>query len=604
MNTRSALLTLILAVAALSAQSEVIWRYGENIDAGYGDANVITPYVLFPAAFTAPYAGCSITAVEIGLAEEATNISVYVKHDPKDDDYLYRQRVDKLSQGWHTITFDEPYQIADGEAIAIGYKATFSNANGVGYSKEPYLDGDYVYNNSKQQWSNTYGSICIRAIVEGGNLPDDMLLMTPIEANVTPEYGDERYTYYCAVRNVGANEVNEYIVKCQVGDNEPTSITRECSISPNFNDYLEVDIDLANLEYGKHDVTISIASTNGNTRTYAGYDKATSTLNWRNPQFRKKVVCEEGTGTWCGWCPKGIVGLEMMKDKYPGQFFPVSIHGTDDLEIPVTEEYTYRPILERFSGFPTCLLNRRYEGDPYDQIEQMYNLEASTESPIALDIDATWNADKSQITVDANILCGQSSNTDKWTIAAILLEDGIEGYSQTNYYAGGKNGPMGGWENKTDPTRDVVYNDLARGIFPNAEGAPLGCEKLEAGTTYSTSLTFTIPATVENKDNAHVVAVIVNGTSGFAVNAAAAKPHEGAGIANAQNAASIAMEGATLAIRCEQSCQCEIFAASGALVKRATCHPGHNTIGIPARGVYIVRLTSDSGVQTAKVTKF
>ena len=113
-----------------------------------------------------------------------------------------------------------------------------------------------------------------------------------------------------------------------------------------------------------------------------------------------------------------------------------------------------------------------------------------------------------------------------------------------------------------------------------------------------------MPATVENKDNAHVVAVIVNGTSGFAVNAAAAKPHEGAGIANAQNAASIAMEGASLAIRCEQSCLCEIFAASGALLKRAACRAGNNTIAAPGKGVYIVRLTSDSGVQTAKVTKF
>ena len=48
----------------------------------------------------------------------------------------------------------------------------------------------------------------------------------------------------------------------------------------------------------------------------------------------KKVVLEDFTGTWCGWCPEGTEVLEDLEAVYSGTFFPVATHYGDPLEIP------------------------------------------------------------------------------------------------------------------------------------------------------------------------------------------------------------------------------------------------------------------------------
>lgn len=32
--------------------------------------------------------------------------------------------------------------------------------------------------------------------------------------------------------------------------------------------------------------------------------------------YERKVVVEELTGTACGWCPRGLVGMKMLRDLY------------------------------------------------------------------------------------------------------------------------------------------------------------------------------------------------------------------------------------------------------------------------------------------------
>ena len=51
----------------------------------------------------------------------------------------------------------------------------------------------------------------------------------------------------------------------------------------------------------------------------------------------KKVVAEELTGTWCGWCIRGIVTFEEMKAKYPDTFIAIAVHGGSD--VMKDEEY-------------------------------------------------------------------------------------------------------------------------------------------------------------------------------------------------------------------------------------------------------------------------
>ena len=45
--------------------------------------------------------------------------------------------------------------------------------------------------------------------------------------------------------------------------------------------------------------------------------------------YTRRMVVEEGTGAWCGWCVKGIVGLRYMNATYPDQFIGIAVHNGD-----------------------------------------------------------------------------------------------------------------------------------------------------------------------------------------------------------------------------------------------------------------------------------
>lgn len=50
-------------------------------------------------------------------------------------------------------------------------------------------------------------------------------------------------------------------------------------------------------------------------------------------QTVKKVILEDFTGTWCGWCPEGTVIVEQLLAANPTNFIPVASHNGDALEI-------------------------------------------------------------------------------------------------------------------------------------------------------------------------------------------------------------------------------------------------------------------------------
>ncbi|MEY2829828.1 MAG: hypothetical protein RIQ33_1686 [Bacteroidota bacterium] len=47
----------------------------------------------------------------------------------------------------------------------------------------------------------------------------------------------------------------------------------------------------------------------------------------------KKVILEDFTGAWCGWCPEGTVILENLAATNPTTFFPVASHNGDVLQV-------------------------------------------------------------------------------------------------------------------------------------------------------------------------------------------------------------------------------------------------------------------------------
>lgn len=522
MKHLSLLILFILSSLGVS-QAQVELSYCEDIDRGYGDAGVIyTPYVQLSATTMTSYAGNRITQVIIGMKSSATNVTIYIKNSPRDSNPLYRQVVSEgLAEGWNVITLDTPFDIPSGKDISIGCRFKGAEQGAFGYSEGNNSLANQVLINQSSRWTTCDGSFCIKALVEGDNMPQhELAIGTLSNQRVDPAADSIRFS--TTVQNRGVKEVTGYQISWQVDDDEAQVESFGHSIPVNGRDTFELTIP-AIYDFGSHVLTLSIASVNSEADEYADNNVATCTFTVPDERFARNVICEEFTGFWCGWCPRGFVGLELMKEAHPDRFIAIAVHVNDALQVPDDSTYNYQKFFARFEGAPNCCVNRRLEGDPYDNIATIYNMETIAENHIAYRMNAEWNEDGTAIVCHATIMSDVDLHDVRYNAAFTLVEDSItgHGYYQTNYYSKQSqnySGPFYGWEDKDYVTTDVVFMDISRGCFPSYEGVSMLEGEMSAMQEYTFDYTLTLPPTILDRKQLHVVGMVIDDKTGFVQN--------------------------------------------------------------------------------------
>ena len=245
-----------------------------------------------------------------------------------------------------------------------------------------------------------------------------------------------------------------------------------------------------------------------------------------------RPLIEEYTGTWCGWCVRGLVGLELLRQRFGDEFIGVSYHNDDPMEIMYTNDYP-----NDFWGFPTAFIERTYEVDPYfgfvdapggivSDIEQY----ATTDVIADAFVTARWTSDeKTAIDVDVTSYFTIDAGAE-YALEIMLIADDLHGssasWNQENYYSGtdyySSDPYLGPWVNKPEIVTDYHFNDVIVGTSGIVRGSLP--DEIIAYNDYSFHYRFTlaslpVPSLIQNKDKLHVIAVIINKTNHHAVNA-------------------------------------------------------------------------------------
>lgn len=226
-------------------------------------------------------------------------------------------------------------------------------------------------------------------------------------------------------------------------------------------------------------------------------------------------VIEEATGTWCGWCVRGIVGMNQLEEMYPDSFIGLSVHGDDAY---ATESYA--PFLERIAGYPFALINRSYScgTKPEEMLmayEAMANLgNAEGEAKI---VDAHYTDSKcSEVEITVESRFAKSHSKEDYRLAFVVVEDSIRD-RQANYYSGGDYGDMGGFETLND--YPYVYLRHVVRLIDAYDGIPGSVPtKIAAGETYSYVHTLTMPK-VKTRRRVSLVALLLRDSGVSIVNA-------------------------------------------------------------------------------------
>lgn len=257
------------------------------------------------------------------------------------------------------------------------------------------------------------------------------------------------------------------------------------------------------------------------TATYFGVSTEGLTVRFHDGSevnFRKRVLIEDYTGTWCGYCPRVAFGIEQVKNQ-SDDVVAVAIHRASlNPSDPSYDPYTFDSTeLENFidiPGYPKGLINRLTQWN-YPEPNNLNQVIALTqgENP-KLGLALSSSLEGNNLAIDVSVMFGKDF-TNNMKLVVYILENGLvhEQHNYTTYYGG------------VDLLEDFEHNHVLRATATPLMGEDIPGSQTTILNTYTKSFNVPIPATVENVSNIELVAFVTD-AEGHTLNVRASHPGE------------------------------------------------------------------------------
>lgn len=507
-----------IAVVALLAMmfclpinaAKTYWGYCNGVDpVAFGTKTAAKGAIYIPAEVAQLYKGFTVSAVKYGLAAQADDVEVFVTKDLNADP-IVTKKASVAYKGWNEVALTTPYEI-DGEGFYIGYSYTGS-AVSLGMTTTFSENGCWAdlgdgWQNYATQKGESAKALAIQARITGDNLPLDLMLYTD-----THEYAvvkGEPCKLEFSVKNLCSVAVRNLQVGYSIDGGEETVCDFKTTMGSNIDKSFAIEHEGFSTT-GKHSLKMRVVSINGKDDAYAPNSELVLGLNVKNSLPVQRLVVEEGTGTWCQYCPKGIVGFRKASEAYPNHFIGIAIHRSDNL---VTN--TYEDLV--FESLPNCYFNRNTKSaiEPsFESIETAVKKLMEKTPVMGVDANVKYtDSGKKKISVEALTTFLGAHKGMNYRLSFVLLESGITGYTQVNAFAGGKLGEMGGFEKLPNPaTIDMDHVARMNYSYNGIEGSIPADVEADETTRYTTTLD--VPSTIQNPDNCDLVVLVIDAATG------------------------------------------------------------------------------------------
>lgn len=515
----------------------VVFGYCNGYETGVGQYGNLQGAMEIPAETAVKFKGNSLTRIRVGIGTCSSDSITLFLTDNLNGKSFYTQKVKiQKKDGWNEFTLDEPYEIT-GEGFFIGY--SYPNCRqgeypiGIDNVPTDKLLGDYIaVGTNWEHIGSMFGCISIQAVIEGDSLALYDVEITDLQLPSFVKPGTP-FSATARIVNNGVVTVEKIALEAIVGGvstEVADLVLRPSKVPPGESGTLTVNGLVASAEGLGLDVALRVTAVNGESDANAADNIAEGSVASFNDGFHRNIVVEEWTGTWCGWCVRGIVGMNYMKETYGDDgFIGIAVHGNngnvkDSMTVP-----SYNDFLNTFAiiGFPGCVVNRKYSLDPNrEDLEYIYKALATDDTYVRVsDLTAEYNADEPLLlSVGASVDFAVDGDGLDHRLAFVITEDNYGPGYQSNYYAGGQYGAMDGWEKKS-MTVIWYFDEVARDITDcfGIEGSlPSSVEK---GTSYTYATDLPLD-NVEILANCELTALILDGNTGEVVNAARVSLHE------------------------------------------------------------------------------
>lgn len=223
--------------------------------------------------------------------------------------------------------------------------------------------------------------------------------------------------------------------------------------------------------------------------------------------FKKRVLVEDYTGTWCGWCPRVSYGMKLLSEQSDAAVF-VAIHrapsGTAD---PFTyDDADDLELLINQPGYPKGFLNRltQWSFPEPDNLGQAIAFTQGANPKVGIKMIS--NIENNQIDLTVSALFAKDFENLK--LVVYLLENGLV-YPQVNYtsYYEGEN-----------PIEDYVHNYTLRQTLTDIVGDELNNQDTRDESEFTRTFNLNLPDNVTDVNEIDFVAFLTD-AEGHVINA-------------------------------------------------------------------------------------
>ena len=451
---------------------------------------------------------------------------------------MAEKSVTPTEAGFITVELDKPYLIPE-EGVYVGYSLTINDLKS-DMNKYPIAvcnsieDGGFYLHTSDGflKWmdvSEGLGASSLLSVeIVGSTVKGDALGVGGGDKKFVKT--GEAFTLPLDIWNLGGNGVQSAVLSYQIGDLTGTQ-EYDLNLTNVLGTSSKVVLNLPAMDKAG-DYTLLVTATKVNGKDNESLNETVVPIIALNTLPKKRALLEEYTGLWCGYCPRGYVGLEKLAELYPDDYVLVSYHNADDMEIMSSNSFP-----SSVSSFPAAWMDREVSLDAYygtgekdfgiadDMAARNKEFGVSDLSPIA-----TLVGDS--IFIKTTVTFPYYVNRCNYGVEYILTADGLqkESWSQSNYYAdGAMNYPlyMDQFSKGESYVKGLKFNDVAVLTSEILGGSNNYIYHAEADEPIELTYKFKVAhavnlegaPVVQDLSKLKVVALLVDKNSGAVVNA-------------------------------------------------------------------------------------
>lgn len=420
--------------------------------------------------------GRKITGIRAAFCTKyVEDLEFFITESLENDKAIYKQPSTGATTNWADFSFSTPYAITGDKDLYIGFTSNVQKGySALSFDRSADSQGlSWIYEDDKwiDAYGKGYGSANLQLLLDGANSFIDLTLKT-IQLNGFYKVGTP-CIYSGEVFNFGTKTINSLDIVCQVGNEEPTTLSLK-DLNLESNNTYDFNLpEYTSQNSGDLPVKISISKINGEQQDADLTDNNNEINTFIYPATtEKRLLLESFTGQECSNCPAGHRIIESVTKGLENEIILIAHHsGYQPDSFTMKEDWDYCWFYNNGGSIyaPAAMINRMQNPDigtpgPVFSLSNANSINSTIakcreiQPYVSVDIISEFNNDTRELTAKVYVYTHVVPEGEQFALNLFIVQDSIIARQ------------VGGGD-------EYIHNHVFRGSLTGYYGYEIGLQK-------------------------------------------------------------------------------------------------------------------------------